>query len=1268
MRSVPHTRVVALFACVVAAVIAQSDAWAQGTVISLTTRRDMVFNHSGTYLYITTSDGWVRPYNLVSRQLEPGYNLGGDLRGADISPDDSFLLVAQGAISDSQGRVQKLNLQTGAVTNITYALGFAESGSFDVAIASNGLAFFTTIGPTPLYQIDLATNVVTARTDTPTPLPFHDLSTPAQLHRSADRTRLYIVQGDDSSGPVFTYSAVTNSFGEGVHAGMYFDNASAAVNRDGTLLGTLVNIQTPLYRSVVNVALDTAPGLSFVRGFHEGDSGIAFDAIADTLYAADSSTGEIIAYDTNTFAQKFRLNVGEPVSKGITLFGSGNMVASQDGRYLALATEGGIRVYTIPTAPPPPPGPTPTLSTRRDVVFDHAGHFVYITTSTGLVERYTLASGQLTIIADLGGSLNGADIAANDSFLLVAQNTSGIKEGAFQRVDLVTGTVTNINYTRQYPETGGFDIAIGSNGLALVTTRVSAGFSAWTPARQIDLATNAITIRTDVPGSGDPNPAVPYRTVSQDTQIYRNAAGSRFYFLEGNSSGGPIFTYDAVTNGFGPSAQTGTYLDFASAAVSRDGSLLATRHGYPDHSSLETAPNFNLIQIFGFDGGVALDAVTDTLYGVDSVADQIIAYDTNTVAEKYRLNIGEDMGPHSTPFDTGTLVASNDGRYLALETASGIRFLAIPTQTPPPSPVYTPVFGAVRDLVFDHSGQYLYITTAKGYVWPYNLLTSSLETPYDLGGSLNGADIAPDNSYLLVAQNDQGLTQARFQKLNLGNGAITNVNYVRDFTERGAWDVAIGSNGRAMVTTQGSGLLRLRQIDLRTNTISIRADPVLGSGFFGPTLMQRSADRTRICFFDYNISSRPVYSYSAENDTFGPKGDGLASVSSAVNRNGSLLGGTSYNQSASLSTLPNFGLLHNFSGLDHAVAFDAVQDVLYGISTASDQIIGYDTATFEERTRVAIGEDFAQSSQAMAFDIGTFVASPDGRYLALIAPSAVRVFDLVTGTSSAISTLPFLGNISTRGTIGEGENVPIGGFIVTGTDAKKVVVRAIGPSLAPFGVANALQDPILELHDASGSVTASNDNWRDSQATQIQAAGLAPSDDREAALMATLSPGSYTAVMRGLNGTTGVGVVELYDIDPNTKSKLGNISTRGMVGTGDNVMIAGFILGGGYRLFAPYNRKVAVRGLGPSLAQFGVPNALANPQLTVRDSNGTLIRDNDDWIAGGQVTELQNAGLAPTSDRESAIILALPPGSYTAILRGINNTSGVGLIEVYALP
>jgi hypothetical protein len=244
-----------------------------------------------------------------------------------------------------------------------------------------------------------------------------------------------------------------------------------------------------------------------------------------------------------------------------------------------------------------------------------------------------------------------------------------------------------------------------------------------------------------------------------------------------------------------------------------------------------------------------------------------------------------------------------------------------------------------------------------------------------------------------------------------------------------------------------------------------------------------------------------------------------------------------------------------------------------------------------------------------------------------------------------------------------GANVGIGGFIVTGTGPKHVLIRAIGPSLTGSGVPNALADPVLELHGPGVFVTVTNDNWRDDpvQEALIIASGIAPTNDLESAIDATLNPGAYTAVVSGKNSTSGVGLVEVYDLNQAAPARLANISTRALVGTGDDIVIAGFILGS-----HSGDDRLIVRGIGPSLTAAGVPDALANPILELRDSNGVLLFANNDWQDNpAQAAEITAAGLAPTNNLESAIATTLPPGVYTALLAGENNGTGVGLVEVY---
>jgi hypothetical protein len=256
-------------------------------------------------------------------------------------------------------------------------------------------------------------------------------------------------------------------------------------------------------------------------------------------------------------------------------------------------------------------------------------------------------------------------------------------------------------------------------------------------------------------------------------------------------------------------------------------------------------------------------------------------------------------------------------------------------------------------------------------------------------------------------------------------------------------------------------------------------------------------------------------------------------------------------------------------------------------------------------------------------------------------------------------------NLSTRMRTDTGNNVGIGGFTITGSVPKHVLIRAIGPSLTKFGFATSevLADPTLEVHGPGAFGTITNNNWRDSQEAQIKSDGLAPTNDLESAIDATLPPGAYTAIIRGNGNPAGVCLFEVYDLDSAAASKLANLSTRAFVGTGNNVVIAGFVLGnnGG-------DDHVVVRGLGPSLSAFGISNTLADPTLELRDENGTLLIANNDWQDDPtQAAEVTAAGLAPSNTKEAAISATLPPGLYTAILAGLNNGTGVGTVEVYDL-
>jgi glucose/arabinose dehydrogenase len=282
---------------------------------------------------------------------------------------------------------------------------------------------------------------------------------------------------------------------------------------------------------------------------------------------------------------------------------------------------------------------------------------------------------------------------------------------------------------------------------------------------------------------------------------------------------------------------------------------------------------------------------------------------------------------------------------------------------------------------------------------------------------------------------------------------------------------------------------------------------------------------------------------------------------------------------------------------------------------------------------------------------------PDGGLYYLIRGNGGQVWRIIATPSQAL-------DISSRSRVESGNNVMIGGFIITGSAPKKVIVRAIGPSLQQFNVPSPLPDPVLELHGSTGAIISANNDWREAQETEIVNTGLAPQNNLESAIVATLSPGAYTAVVSGRNEASGVGVVEVYDIDLAAASKLANISTRSLVQTGDDRLIGGFILGNNSGA-----AKVIVRAIGPSLLQFGVSNALVDPTLELRDSNGALLLANDNWQDDpNQAAQITASGLAPGNPLESAIATGLFPGAYTAVVAEKNGGTGIGLAEIYHIP
>ena len=667
----------------------------------------------------------------------------------------------------------------------------------------------------------------------------------------------------------------------------------------------------------------------------------------------------------------------------------------------------------------------PAVLNHRDMVFDHAGKYLYVSTAEGYVQRINLTTAQLDTPYNLGGSLNALDIAPDDSFLLVAQNNSANGQATVHRIDLTNGAITNISYPldQNSSETGVWGIAIGANGIALTTPVCNDAY--WGPVRQIDLVTNTVTIRNDVPAAGAvPGGAGHPPYVGNHTLLQRSADRSRFYFLVGGSNYGPAFTFDATRNTFTQPVLSGGHSSLASTAVSRDGTKLITR--FQNHASLDFATGYQFEYAFQnvTDSGVAFDATSDTLYVVHSANATVVAYDTNTHQEKFTIPpIPPYFGyGNALELGTGRLVASQDGKFLAFEGDLGVRiFVLSVVQKVAPA---APVLSDPRDLVFDNASKHLYVSTGDGFVFSYSVPTGSLDGVYHPGGSLGAIDITPDDSSLLVAQGIAGLGQGAFHKINLSTGEITNINYDRFNdeggygAEGGALELAIAANGKAIVTTSNGQVPSwnvFRQIDLSTNTISVRSDAPANAfpALTSPTAAQLypSGDRSMIYCAQATVASE-AYNYFSNTDSFSTAtGNSAGNRTGAANRDGSMVArilSTNPPTGPELESANGYGFLHRFDNLDSGITFSAGNDVFYGASTVTDQIIGYNTSTFAETLRLPIGEDMPTNPGALFYRFGTgrLVGSHDGRYLALIAPTAVRVYDVTLPLAAAPTIAP----------------------------------------------------------------------------------------------------------------------------------------------------------------------------------------------------------------------------------------------------------------------
>jgi hypothetical protein len=749
------------------------------------------------------------------------------------------------------------------------------------------------------------------------------------------------------------------------------------------------------------------------------------------------------------------------------------------------------------------------LSTfRRDHVFDPVQKILYISRAYGTIERYRMDTEEwlpaievrnnayevFNSVADLATSIYGIDITPDGKTLYVAEGQRNATQGFIHKIDVATGEVTQLPYNLARGEGGAWDIATTANGLALFTAQFEG--SGWVPLRQIDVNTNAISIRTDVKGSG-------FGEVRQNSLVSASGDRDSLFFTESNISSGPIFTFDSSTNTFPIKSTTSTSLSNALSTVSRDGTLIAMLQS--GTVQIRNATTLAVTKtLSGLDGGIIFDPIKDILYAIDSISDQVVAYSTQTWSELYRLNIQENA-TSAAAFENGVMSISSDGKFLAVSTSTGVRILGLPgfnassirtfdllagqsasldfgtrlsgqssqlsgkvwndgdrngiqdsgetglsgrtvfldqnrnglldsgevtqitdaegsyrftnltarlhtvTQVLPvgwsqTSPGQSAVQGAgasstlipvanARDLIFDSTRDRLYITTSDGKVQRYDLGTKSLLTALTVGTSLNGGDITADGGALYIAENQKGTTQASVYKIDLATEAVTTLNYTPDSGEAGVWDVAIGSAGRALVSSRfaGSGSVPLRQIDLSNDTFSVRSD---APGFFSKiqqdTLISRSFDRTQFFMTGPNSSAGPIASYNATSNNF-PKSAEIngsnSNALSAVNRDGSLIAMELGSGVAIMDR--NFNGIENLVGMDGGIAFDPTDDLLYAASSKTDQIIAYDTNTWKERYRFAVGEDILSSS---SFGRGTMAVSND--YLFLSTGAGVRMFDL----------------------------------------------------------------------------------------------------------------------------------------------------------------------------------------------------------------------------------------------------------------------------------
>jgi hypothetical protein len=566
---------------------------------------------------------------------------------------------------------------------------------------------------------------------------------------------------------------------------------------------------------------------------------------------------------------------------------------------------------------------------------------------------------------------------------------------------------------------------------------------------------------------------------------------------------------------------------------------------------------------------------------------------------------------------------------------------------------------------------YLEITTAASSV--DNRFVAFVASTFKVNGSLTNLDSATHTlggtGYITLSGSGSSMATLQFNGANIVNNAL-NISLLRPAR-------IVDENGnsglRNLAQNQSGGVLSLLDFDLTVpGDFTNAGNMTIGTQGLGSSSFTVAGGHTYT-----QIEGAQLF--EAETHLAGTLTAGATSI-----QGGRLVANGTVNSNvaigaADLVPLGTMTINGNLALFSHAHLHFSLSGTNQG--TDYDFIPVSGTATFAGDLEVALNFTPASTDTFTVLTAGSPIT---GRFDNVVSGGRLNT----TGVSGSLivnysgnnlvlsgfqaGALPAgkLLNIATRMRVQTGENVLIGGFIITGNDPKKVIIRGIGPSLAQF-FTGTLADPTLELYQGN-TLLEMNDNWKtrsdgSSQQADVEATGIPPTNDLEAAIVRTLAPGAYTAILRGKGNTAGIGVMEAYDLNQAADSRFGNIATRGFVDTGDNVMIGGLIVGP----TSGASAKVLVRAVGPSLSNFGVNGTLQDPTLELHNDSGTLISSNDNWKVRpdgtSQQAEIEDTGLQPSDDRESALVQMVAPGNYTAIVRGMSSGTGVGLVELYNL-